>query len=169
MSVWVFSPKKSAFSPLEFDATPIDLVRTTGELTVQNGVESIILDGGNVRIDETRAGWLSGDAGRLEQDYVVFDGWVLDRLRNQTADLVLVFANGKLIYAAAPTVPNLGAEQDAKLKGNNRAGFVISLPSDQVFNPDGSKRIVRIFALTEDRVALEIYYTDAFPFRAGTP
>ncbi|MGH8078634.1 MAG: hypothetical protein ACREPE_15120, partial [Lysobacter sp.] len=108
-----------------------------------------------------RSGWVSADAGRREDDFIILDGWALDRSRNRTAAAILVFAGEQLVYAAPPTVPNPVAEGGATLVEGRRAGFRIAVPAAAL----AGRNIVavRVFALTEQGEVSELYYPAGFP------
>jgi hypothetical protein len=163
-SVAVFSPQTHSLAVLPFDSSPADQEDLHGQISVSDGGPALLVNGRPARIAAERAGWLGDAAGDAEGDAVIFEGWALDRIQNRTANYVIITADGEIVYAAAPTVPRPDAEPGATLAPGRRAGFRIFVPKEKVFTADGVPRTVRVFALTEDHVALEVYYPDAFPF-----
>jgi hypothetical protein len=159
-TVLAYSVADAQLAAIGFDDHPLDKLAITAKLAVLEGVENILVDGKPAKWLAERAGWVSANAGRQEGDFVILDGWALDRVRNRTAAAILVFAGEELLYAAPPTVPNPAAEGGAELAEDRRAGFRIALPADTV--ADRGIGALRIFALTEYSEVSELYYPPEF-------
>jgi hypothetical protein len=159
-TVLAYSVADAHLAAIGFDDHPLDKLAITAKLAVLEGVENILINGKPAKWLAERAGWVSANAGRQEGDFVIVDGWALDRVRNRTAAAILVFAGEELLYAAPPTVPNPAAEGEAELAEERRAGFRIALPTDTVADRDIGA--LRIFALTEYGEVSELYYPPEF-------
>jgi hypothetical protein len=166
--VAVAEPDAPGLYVLPFNDTPVDSVALAGRLTSDGAPERLVVNAEELPINEVRAGWMSAEAGREEGGRVILDGWAIDRIANRTADAIVVTADGEIVYAAPPLAPNPGVEADITMVDGRRAGFRLDVPAAQLYRPDGKPKVVRLFALTADRQALEVYYQPDFAFAADS-
>jgi len=93
------------------------------------------------------------DHARVSENQAQFSGWAADRRRNRIRDRIVVFANGRFVYAV--TQPSEGARPDLGAKLED-AGFAFSLPLSRVARNSRNAR-VRLFAVV-GKVASELSY-----------
>ncbi|MBW3592984.1 MAG: hypothetical protein KY396_04765, partial [Actinobacteria bacterium] len=94
----------------------------------------------------------------FEQDTVRIGGWAGVIEERASADVVLVFSDGELVYSGTPSVGR--ADLAARYPGLGRSGFVAELPRD-IVDEDAE---LRFFAV-ESGVASELAYDPSFPWK----
>jgi hypothetical protein len=130
------------------------LVRTGARISIRTP------SGETIRV---QPGAVSGyvDIARVEGDLVNFFGWAADVPRKRIRDRVLVFANGRFVYAVDRPLegrrPDLGAELED-------AGFAIYLDRRDVLR--GPNPELRVFAVVGG-VASELRYPDGYRWGPG--
>jgi hypothetical protein len=101
----------------------------------------------------------------VESGSVRFGGFAADAADHRYVDRVLVFADGKFLYAGPTDVERHDLKVSQGPRPLHRAGFVFELPQDDV--GDGSTAKLRFFAL-RGRVASELRYAQGFPWLSGS-
>jgi len=100
----------------------------------------------------------------FERQTIRVGGWAADVARARVPERVLVFANGRFLYAGTPG----GERRDLRVASLHpslrRSGFVFELPRRLV--GDGGDVELRFFALSGG-VATELSYARRFPWRSG--
>jgi hypothetical protein len=96
----------------------------------------------------------------FEEDTVRIGGWAGDVGEREPADLVVAFADGRLVYSGTPSVGR--ADLGERYPGLGRSGFVAELPRTLV-GGNGETEL-RFFAI-RGGVASELGYAPDFPWR----
>ena len=96
---------------------------------------------------------------KREGGRVDFSGWAADRSARAPADAIAVFLDGRLFYIASGA--GIRRNQPAELDGIEGVGFGFALPESSL-PEEGSDHVVRVFALTDSRVA-ELAYPPGLP------
>ncbi len=114
-------------------------------------------DGSTLPLDMSVEGTVlvKREGGRVD-----FSGWAADRSARAPADAIAVFLDGRLFYIASGA--GIRRNQPAELDGIEGVGFGFALPESSL-PEEGSDHVVRVFALTDSRVA-ELAYPPDYPW-----
>jgi hypothetical protein len=125
------------------------------------GREHIVLaDGRDLPVKE-RGGFV--DYAYVRRGSLVLQGWAADEAAGVPAETILVFADGRLVFAGPPNVPRQDVADALGKPGLRRAGYVVRVPLAAVRDGD-ARRDVRIFSIVGDR-ALEVVYPLSYGWR----
>jgi hypothetical protein len=115
-------------------------------------------DGTTIRVER---GALAGDVRALTQgDRVSFSGWAADLEARRPADSIVIFVDGRSVYAGHPG--NMPRNDIEKRYGVDRAGFLFMFPRSLV-PARGAAYQVRVFAV-RGKVASELRYQPGYPW-----
>lgn len=103
------------------------------------------------------------DYGFVRRGGLVLQGWAADVARGLPARTILVFADGRLVFAGAPDVPRPDVAAALGKPALSGAGYAIVVPVAAV-RDGGARRDVRIFSLVRGR-ALEVEYPVSYGWR----
>jgi hypothetical protein len=118
-------------------------------------------DGTAIRVE---SGALAGDVRALTQgDRVSFSGWAADLEARRPADSIVIFVDGRSVYAGHPG--NMRRDDVEKRYGVDKSGFLFMFPRSLV-PARGTAHQVRVFALRGD-VASELEYKPGYPWATG--
>ena len=108
---------------------------------------------------------LRGSVHVSSRSNFVFAGWASDRRLRQKVGAIMVFADGQQVFASRASLiqPHSVLGQKA---AKQRFAFRFELPRP-LLPPPGSVHRVRVFAI-RGRVASELRYTGAYPWRGGS-
>jgi hypothetical protein len=95
----------------------------------------------------------------FEEDTVRIGGWAGVISEGDSADAVLVFSDGELVYSGTPSVGR--SDLAERYEGLGRSGFVAQLPRTVVSDDDVE---LRFFAVA-DGAASELAYDESFPWQ----
>jgi hypothetical protein len=103
------------------------------------------------------------DYGYVRRATLVLTGWAADVAKSVPARTVLVFADGRLVFAGPPTLPRPDVAAALGKPALRRAGYAVLVPERDV-RVAGGRRDVRIIALVGGR-ALEVEYPLSYGWR----
>lgn len=103
------------------------------------------------------------DYGYVRRATLVVSGWAADVAKGVPARTVLVFADGRLVFAGPPASPRPDVAAALGKPALSRAGYAALVPEREV-RAHGTRRDVRVFALVGNR-ALEVEYPLSYGWR----
>ena len=103
------------------------------------------------------------DYGYVRRDSLVLQGWAADVAAGVPARTILVFADGRLVFAGRPNVSRPDVAAALGRPALRRAGYSALVPVAAVRGREG-RRDVRIFSLVAGR-ALEVEYPFSYGWR----
>jgi hypothetical protein len=130
-------------------------------LEAVSGGERIVLPDGRALPVGHGGGFV--DYGYVRGGSLVLQGWAANVATDVPAREVLVFADGRLVYAGAPNAPRPDVAASLGHPQLRRAGYRVLVPEDEV-RANGVRRDVRIFSLVGSR-ALEVEYPLSYGWR----
>jgi len=125
------------------------------------GKELVVTPAGRALPVEQGGGFV--DYGYLRGASLVLQGWAADAPAGVPASTVLVFADGRLVFAGPPNARRPDVAAALGHPALRRAGYVVLVPESEVRN-HGARRDVRIIALARGR-ALEVLYPFSYGWR----
>jgi hypothetical protein len=154
---------------IEFDAIRVSgrVLPPSGERT-STPLPAYALVGDAVRTQAGRKLTVGSGGGfvnyAFEQDgRLVLRGWAADVSAGVPARTILVFANGKLVFAGPPNTTQPGVAHALGKPALARSGYSILVP-DRDVRANGARRHVRVIALAGGR-ALELTYFPDYAWR----
>ena len=97
------------------------------------------------------------------RDALVLRGWVGDSTTGIPARLILVYADGRLVFAGRPNTRRPDVAQALGQPRLVRAGYTIVLPLRELMT-NGERRHLRVFWIAGSR-AFEVIYAPSFGWR----
>ncbi|MGN6798798.1 MAG: hypothetical protein ACTHKS_11680 [Gaiellaceae bacterium] len=152
-------PLRGTVAPPAGERPPQRLPRYA--LLARDGGEFIRAPSGRVYPVSAGGGFV--DYGFVRRRGLVLTGWAADVAGDVPARMVLVFADGKLVYAGAPNLPRPDVAAALGKPNLRHAGYAIVIPENEV-RLNGARRDVRIFGLVGGR-ALEVEYPLSYGWR----
>ncbi|HEY8407521.1 MAG TPA: hypothetical protein VIK66_06055 [Gaiellaceae bacterium] len=127
----------------------------------RGGGDAIVTPAGRVLPVAQGGGFV--DYGYVRRGTLVLSGWAADVATGVPARMVLVFADGRLVFAGPPTTPRPDVAAALGKPGLRHAGYAVLVPEQDV-RVDGGRRDVRIVALVGGQ-ALEVEYPLSYGWR----
>ena len=152
-------PMSGAGPPPVGERPPARLPRYT--LVRRDGGDSIVTPAGQALPVSAGGGFV--DYGYVRRRSLVLSGWAADVASDVPARTVLVFADGRLLFAGPPSHPRPDVAAALGKPALRRAGYAIVVPETDV-RVDGARRDVRIFGVVGSR-ALEVEYPLSYGWR----
>lgn len=103
------------------------------------------------------------DAAYERRGVLVLRGWAGDAARGISAKTVLVYADGRIVWAGAPNRSRPDVARTLAKPGLARSGFELAIPEREVRSNRG-RRSIRVVAVVGDRM-LETTYLPSFGWR----
>lgn len=152
-------PMSGAGPPPVGDRPPHPLPRYT--LVRRDGADAIVTPAGRALPVSPGGGFV--DYGYVRRGSLVLTGWAADVAKGIPARMLLVFADGRLVFAGPPTFPRPDVAAALGKPALSRAGYDVLVPEPEV-RVDGARSDVRIFGLVGER-ALEVEYPLSYGWR----
>jgi hypothetical protein len=130
-------------------------------LVRRSGADAIVTPAGRALPVSAGGGFV--DYGYVRRRSLVLTGWVADVATGMPARTVLVFADGRLVFAGPPSHPRPDVAAALGKPALRRAGYAVRVPERDV-RVDGARSDVRIFGLVGER-ALEVEYPLSYGWR----
>ena len=108
-------------------------------------------------------GWV--DEAKLDHHQLELAGWATDIRNTSLPQAVWVVVNGRLIHTGQTTISRPDVVATLKTAVFQQAGFLFSLSLEETANLEVRDLEVRVFAVSKDGVASELFYPPDYPWR----
>ncbi len=128
------------------------------------GEELVSPHGQKVRVElGALQGWV--DRAKLDQQQLELAGWAADIRNTSLPQAVWVVVNGRLIHTGQTTVSRPDVVAALKTAVLQPAGFFFTLSLEETADLKVRDLEVRVFAVSKDGVASELFYPPDYPWR----